>query len=395
MENATQNRAASLLRAQREIILEVWESRARAEIEAARVQNRTALRDHLPTFLERLAKALDPRNDLENAADGTDVCDTHGKERADLSAYTIPQVLHEYSILRQCVFETLETAAVLERQERETVLLSFDAAARDAAAAFHELRTEREREKRREVEGEVERLEAESDVQKTFVATLTHDLRNPISSVRMALDLLLRELPADPEILSLAEMMARNLERTETMLLDLLDANRIKSGHRLPLDLERCDLTVLAKTTLAELLAVRGQGCILQARGEIWGYWSACRLRRVLDNLLDNAIKYGLPGGPITLSVQQSQAETTIVVHNKGTPIPLEDQATIFEPHYQLDGGDGRRASGWGLGLTLVKAVTEAHGGHVRIESEATSGTSFIVTLPNDARPLQGRPPVS
>lgn len=378
-----------MLRAQRELILEAWESRARAEIEAARVQNRTALRDHLPTFLERLAKALDPRSELENAADGTDVCDTHGKERADLSGYTIPQVLHEYSILRQCVFETLETAAVLERQERETVLQSFDAAARDAAEAFHELRTEREREKRRRAEGKAERLAADSDVQKTFVATLTHDLRNPISSVRMALDLLLAELPPDPEVLSLAEIMARNLERAETMLLDLLDANRIKSGHRLPLDLDRCDLGVLAKTALSELNAVRGQGCILKLQGEIVGYWSASRLRRLLDNLLDNAIKYGTRDGPITLSMRQSVIDTTIVVHNEGTPIPVADQTTIFEPHYQVDAGDGRRASGWGLGLTLVKAVAEAHGGRVRIESDEASGTSFIVTLPNDSRSCQ------
>lgn len=387
---------AATLRAQQEHIMMAWEERVRVEIEAARTTGRTALRDHLPRFLSRLAQALDPKLPLKDACEETTICETHGKERADLLQYTIPQVLHEYSILRTFVFESLERDVPLTQTERDTVLKSFDHAAREAAEAFMDERTEREREKRRHVEAERDRtkkqlksLEADSSLQKSFVATLTHDLRNPIGSVKMALDLLLLELPLTPEIEDLAAIMTRNLEHAETMLLDLLDANRIKSGHKLPLNVEACDLTNLAKNVLAEISAVRGHGCILNAQENIRGFWSGARLRRVISNLIDNAMKYGDVNGPITLSLIQDSCCTVISVHNEGAPIPLNEQTTIFEPYYRVNEARGQRQSGWGLGLTLVKAVTEAHGGTVRVLSEPGKGTTFVVTLPNDSRPFQ------
>ncbi len=385
-----------ILQSQQERILMLWEERVRTEIAAAKNQGRTALRDHLPNFLARLEDALDPRTSLDDAAKNTDVCETHGKERAELLQYTIPQVLHEYSILRHFVFQVLETNRPLSPGERDTVLLSFDHAAREAAEAFMDERTEKEREKCRNVELDRDRtqqqltiLEADSTLQKSFVATLTHDLRNPIGSLKMALDLLLEHIPPEPAVAELAQIMGRNLEHAETMLNDLLDANRIKSGHKLQLNLEACDLTHVAKSILAELSVVRGRGCVLNAQENIRGFWSESRLRRVIANLLDNAMKYGKPNGTITLKLTQNASKTTIVVHNEGTPIAPFDQTTIFEPYYRANDSGERHPAGWGLGLTLVRAVAEAHGGGVCVESGLQEGTAFIVTLPNDSRPFQ------
>ncbi|MDQ3230714.1 MAG: HAMP domain-containing histidine kinase [Pseudobdellovibrionaceae bacterium] len=387
---------AKILRSQQERILMSWEERVRTEIASARNQRRTALRDHLPNFLTRLADALDPKTLLQDAAEHTTICETHGKERADLLEYAIPQVLHEYSILRHFVFQALETTGPLSHGERDTVLLSFDHAAREASEAFMDERTEREREKCRRVELDRDRtqqqltsLEADSSLQKSFVATLTHDLRNPIGSLKMALDLLLEHIPPEPEVADLAQIMARNLEHAETMLNDLLDANRIKSGHKLPLNVEACDLTRLAKSMLAELSVVRGRGCILNAQEDIRGFWSEPRLRRVIGNLLDNAMKYGTTNAPITLLVTQNADQTTIAVHNEGTPIAPSDLTTIFEPYYRANDSGARHPAGWGLGLTLVRAVVEAHGGMVRVESGLQEGTTFFITLPNDSRPFQ------
>lgn len=388
---------AGILHAQREHIMQIWEEHVRVEIDAARKQGRIALRDHLPSFLSRLGDALDPKLPTDSACENTTICEIHGKERADFLQYTIPQVLHEYHILRNTVFEVLESKrGQLAKADRDTILKSFDGAAREAADAFMDERTERERAKRRSVEVErdltqqqLKSLEADADAQKKFLATLTHDLRNPVGSVKMALELLLNEVARTPDIDSLVGIMTRNLAHAETMLLDLLDANRIKSGHKLPLNVEACDLTNLAKSILAELSAVQGRGCILEARENIRGFWSTNRLRRVISNLIDNAVKYGEPNGPITLFLEQTVEGTTISVHNEGLPISTTDQATIFEPYYRASESGGRRALGWGLGLTLVKAVAEAHGGSVRVTSEPGAGTTFFVTLPNDSRPFQ------
>lgn len=388
-------RLAGVLRKQSERIMLSWEERVRVEIDGARMQNRIALRDHLPRFLERLGEALDPKYPLDNAAANTAICEIHGKERADLLTYSLPQVLHEYGILRDFVFAALETTEQMSTLHRDIVLHSFELAIRQAAQAFMDERTEQEDEKRRRVESDrdlkakqLKRLEADNTLQKTFVATLSHDLRNPIGAVRMALDLLLLEVPSTPDINDLAELMARNLAQTESMLLDLLDANRIKAGHRLPIELSACNLTLLAKSFLAERQSVGGPGCILQMQDDINGFWNADRLRRVIGNLVDNAVKYGQVNGRITLSIDQDSTHTTISVHNDGYPIPVAAQATIFEPHYQAKAANGQPATGWGLGLTLVKAVAEAHGGTVRVESALETGTTFIVTLPNDARPF-------
>ena len=385
---------AETLHAAKERILVAWEERVRAEIAAARLQDSFALRDHLPVFLTRLGDALDPQVPLDNAADKSKIAEIHGKERAVLLLYTLPQVLHEYSILRFFVFEALEARTAVDTANRDIILNSFDSATRHAAEAFVDERTERERETRRRVERERDRtqsqlheLKADNDLQKTFVATLSHDLRNPIGAVQMALELLLLEIPSTPDVRSLSEMMSRNLAHAESMLLDLLDANRLKAGHPLPIVVEACDLSHLTKALLAELHAMRGQGFILRMNDDVRGFWSAARLRRVISNLLDNAVKHGAVNGPITLSIAQDAALTTIAVHNEGHPIPTEAQATIFEPHFQADGPDGRHGNGWGLGLTLVRAVAEAHGGRVRVDSGLATGTTFTVTIPNDARP--------
>lgn len=388
---------AIIIRAQREHIMQDWEEHVRVEIDAARTQGRIALRDHLPSFLSRLADTLDPKLPLESACEHTAICETHGKERADLLQYTIPQVLHEYHILRNTVFEVLESeSGPLAKADRNAILKSFDGAAREAADAFMDERTERERAKRRDVEVErdltqqqLNSLEADADIQKKFLATLTHDLRNPIGSIKMALDLLLREISRTSDIDVFVDIITRNIAHAETMLLDLLDANRIKSGHKLPLNVEACDLTNLAKVILAELSAVQGRGCILEARDDIRGFWCTDRLRRVISNLVDNAVKYGEPNGSITLFLEQTVEGTTIKVHNDGVPISAVDQATIFEPYYRASESGGKRVIGWGLGLTLVKAVAEAHGGSVRVKSEHGTGTTFVVTLPNDSRPFQ------
>lgn len=385
---------AEILRAQHERILQNWEEKTRSEIDAARNQGKTALRDHLPNFLRRLELALSPKSPVENAAEGTAVCETHGKERADLLQYSVPQVLREYNILRQVVLQTLEAKDPLTKEERDIVLASFDAAGRDAAEAFMDERTEKERAKRRRVEHErdrsqskLARLEVDSAIEKTFVATLTHDLRNPIASVRMALEMLLDVVPNTEEVLEISDIMARNLQQAETMVLDLLDANRLKSGHKLMLDVVECDLTQVAKVLLTEIQAMQGHGCLLKAGESIRGFWSTDRLRRVMRNLIDNAFKYGDTNRSVTLSIQQDAETTTIAVHNEGNPIPADDQAHIFDLHYQASSKQSRSQIGWGLGLTLVKGVVEAHGGSVRVESSAKEGTTFFVTIPNDSRP--------
>jgi signal transduction histidine kinase len=110
----------------------------------------------------------------------------------------------------------------------------------------------------------------------------------------------------------------------------------------------------------------------------------------VLENLCGNAVKYGAPYRPVRVTLVQINDSVTIEVHNEGNPISAAGREKLFQPFKRIEGGDssGRPAGGWGLGLTLVKGIVQAHGGCVAVQSDPGTGTVFLVTLPLDSRQL-------
>jgi PAS domain S-box-containing protein len=227
------------------------------------------------------------------------------------------------------------------------------------------------------------RLEEERDLRERFVATLTHDLRTPLTAAKLNAHMLARK-GSDPAVLyKLTARLTENLDRADRMIRDLLDANRIRAGEGLPLEISECDLNALARETLEELSLVHGDRFVLNAHQAIRGYWSCSGLRRIIENLCGNAIKYGSCEHPVTVSVaQDGPDEVSVSVHNWGPPIPPEDQKLLFQQYRRMDSAQ----KGWGLGLTLVEGLAKAHRGTVRVESKRETGTTFTVTVARDIR---------
>jgi len=122
----------------------------------------------------------------------------------------------------------------------------------------------------------------------------------------------------------------------------------------------------------------------------------ARRLQEVLQNLLDNAIQYTLPGGKIVLSAEAKNDEVIFTVSDTGIGIPQADQPRIFERFYRVDVARSREAGGTGLGLAIAKHLIEAHGGRIWVESEVGVGSKFHVSVPMfDAERAGARAPVS
>ncbi len=186
--------------------------------------------------------------------------------------------------------------------------------------------------------------------------------------------------------------------RVDRMIQDLLDANRVRAGHRLALDLKRCDLVEIASDVIADLQDADRERVRLNAPDRLEGVWAPDQLTRALWNLITNALKHGAPGGQVDVGVGRAPDAAVISVHNSGPEIPLAEQARLFEPFSRSRGAEAR-ARGWGLGLTLVRGCAEAHGGAIELSSSAAEGTTFTLRLPLDARPFQaavdpGTPPV-
>ncbi|MEO5969798.1 MAG: sensor histidine kinase [Bdellovibrionia bacterium] len=129
---------------------------------------------------------------------------------------------------------------------------------------------------------------------------------------------------------------------------------------------------------------IHGGEISLSSDGPTIGLWNENYLRRMIENLIDNAFKYRTPQTPIRISLKHTQEKAVIDIHNEGNPIALCDQVVLFSPFRRIKTADTHK--GWGLGLTLVRGVVEALHGSIRIESTAATGTSFIVELPHRDR---------
>lgn len=238
---------------------------------------------------------------------------------------------------------------------------------------------------RREVSG----LEEERDLREKFVSTLSHDLRTPLTAARMSAQLILRQPDMTEPGRALANRVVSNIDRVDRMIRDLLDANRIRAGERLPLEILQCDLRGMASEALAMLATVHGDRFVLRAEAEeIRGYWDCDALRRVLENLVNNAVKYGSLHSPVTCTLTQTEREVRISVHNEGEPIPPQDQADLFQQFKRTRSAQVSGERGWGLGLALVYGIVEAHGGQVWVESAPEKGTTFTVAVPRNSGPL-------
>ena len=238
-----------------------------------------------------------------------------------------------------------------------------------------------------ELEKSVMDFRAERELRERFVSALTHDLRTPMSAAKMSAQLIERKSDDPATVQMLAHRIVENMDRADRMIRDLLDANRIKAGEGLPISPTACQLDELLDTVAKDLVLVHGPRFDWSNRvGPAEVYWDGTGIQRILENLAGNAIKYGRQNGPITISVRKVDEQIEISVHNQGLPIAPVDQETLFNPYRRTQGAVAGGQRGWGIGLTLVKGIAEAHGGKTCVESNAKQGTTFSVTLPVQAR---------
>jgi PAS domain S-box-containing protein len=228
----------------------------------------------------------------------------------------------------------------------------------------------------------VDKLNTERKLREEFVSSLSHDLRTPLTAAKLGLQILAHKSADSSDVRHRTTGVVKHLERINHMIEDLLDANRIHAGENLPMMRSQVDLVLLARSTLDDLAEVHGPRFVLEGVAGAVGNWSRHHIRRVLENLANNAVKYGCPTGAITVSVTTLlDSRVLLSVHNFGNPIPAEEQHLLFEQFQRTTSARRSGLSGWGLGLALARGIVEAHGGEVRVESTPESGTKFSVLL--------------
>jgi PAS domain S-box-containing protein len=230
--------------------------------------------------------------------------------------------------------------------------------------------------------GEPRSLDAVRD---QILAVVAHDLRNPLSALRMTITMLNK--PTEMTITrrnELAERMLGTIGRMEALVASLVEHAQSERGMSLKLQREAADLDEIYARVKKDLdVLFPGMGVQVTRRGQLGGCWDRARIQRVMTNLLTNAIKHGAFDQPVTLTLDGSSDDVVwFSVHNRGNPMPSDLLPRAFEPFtVGTQPADGRRRQ-MGLGLFIVEHLVNAHGGKVSAASSAEEGTTFIVTLP-------------
>jgi PAS domain S-box-containing protein len=230
-----------------------------------------------------------------------------------------------------------------------------------------------------------------------FLAMLSHEIRNPLAPIRTALDLLQRSGPVDDVAAAAHEVIERQLAHVVRLLDDLLDIARITRG-RVSLAKERCDLRRIvsdAVDSARPLIARRHHQLETSVPSEpLLVEGDVTRLVQVLVNLLNNAAKYSDEGARIQVKVETEGGDAVLRVVDTGAGIPTQLLPKIFDLFIQDERTLDRSPGGLGIGLTLVKRITELHGGTVEAHSEGRGhGSTFTVRLPLQADQRPTEPP--
>lgn len=524
---AENNSLGKVLNQNKKKILKNWESIVRHEVPAAKIQPIPALIDSLPQIIDTMvAKLCEHASPEEIQGEQEDLAVAHAQERARMANYSIDQVISEFNILREVIFDVIDPKGYMPLKQAKLLWDSISLAINNAATEFAEIRDEEKKQLheflseknedlaeklqitelnykkiinaledyavitldhngiitswntgaikmnayspgeaigkhfemlypeeaktrkepkdnlliarnegryrgegvRRRKNGEkfiadvyiiplienniiigfakviqdlserykliqdrdLSRSEAidlrmERQERENFVSTLTHDLRSPLSTALMSAELIVKYSESNSKRAGWGKKIVENIKRTDSMITNLLDANRIKAGEVIPLKLEECNLYEIAKTIADDLAPVHGNRIKIKSESKIIGVWDKLNLIRIIENLTTNALKYGDPLTDVTITLEKISKRVLIKVHNQGNVIKESELSLLFEPYQRTDSALSSSTKGWGLGLTLVKGLTEAHHGIVKVESYPHTGTTFTVDLPLDS----------
>lgn len=234
---------------------------------------------------------------------------------------------------------------------------------------------------------EIDRLKTD------FISIVSHELRTPLTSIKNAAVILAKNkfnsAKADPREKELVEIIIKNTERQTRMVGDLLDLSKIEAGV-MPVLIEEADIVALAaeaarafqpqasEKKIALEISANPRKILLQIDPE--------HTRRIISNLLTNAVKFTPEGGRIRVFLKENFWEVEVAVSDTGPGIPADEIKKLFTKFYRASDAAGRERGGTGLGLMISKGLVEAQGGRIWLESEVGKGSRFSFTLPKQEK---------
>ncbi|MGC8495507.1 MAG: sensor histidine kinase, partial [Syntrophobacteraceae bacterium] len=219
-----------------------------------------------------------------------------------------------------------------------------------------------------------ERLQHLLGAKDRLLLDVSHELRSPLTRMRLA-----REMSPEG---ALKDSLAEDIGEMERIVTTILANARMQSTHPI-LDRQKVDLVSLLREAVKPLESQAPGVCFRDAPESIEAFLDPEKAKAVFRNVVGNAIKYSREtSGPVAISVRTGQESNTVEIRDEGIGIPEQDLPFVFEPFYRVDPSRSKESGGFGLGLSLCKAIMEAHHGTISIESSAGKGTTVVLQFP-------------
>jgi len=236
----------------------------------------------------------------------------------------------------------------------------------------------------------VQAQEAAARLKEDFVSAAAHDLKTPLTTLLGQAQILELRAGRDAELAPhqpAISRIAREARRLSALVEDLLDASRIEEG-KLEVRREPVDVAELLRH-VAERPRPHKDRVVFQANGRLAGSFDRRRIEQLLDNLVENGLKYSDGGSKVEIRAWREDGEIRITVKDHGIGIPAADQPHVFDRFHRASNVDARKYAGIGLGLYICRGIAQEHGGRIWVESALGQGSTFHVALPGAA---EGKP---
>lgn len=371
MSKAELGRLTVALRRNKVALLDTWRTQV-CQLPSAQGLDVPTLNDHIPELIDELASALERNASetiVETMMEGSPRA--HGSQRLQ-DGFDIVEVSAEYNIMRECVHDLADREGISMRDEPFHILNRvLDSAIGLAVASFSEQRMREVREKREE-----------------YLSFVVHDLRTPLNAIALAMNYVekasAQSTPSGTDQM-VWQLLRRNVKQLEELVGKVLAENvniEAEAGFKLqPRLLDLWPLVESVRLALLPIAGASGTQVVNAVPQDLLTFADAGMLRRIVQNLLSNAISFTV-GGIVSIDARLHPTEPVIeiTITDDGEGIPADRIDLVFDKLESDQSRDG--SSGMGLGLAIVKAFVEAHGGEVSVTSELGHGCCFRFSLP-------------
>lgn len=229
---------------------------------------------------------------------------------------------------------------------------------------------------------ELNRIVWENEQITNFVNVLSHDIRNPLTAIKMNSQLIPKYVNKNEKLCTTAQKIESLANKIHSLISDVLDANLVRRGVNFSFEKEPMNVNKVLSDVVDQQTSIHGGIIFLEQRSKKFGSWNPRAVERIADNLVTNAIKYRDPKTSVLVMSYDEGDYSVIEVKNFGPEIPFQKRQEIFQPFKRLGNAETGETKSYGLGLSIVKGLVDAHAGKIEVRSAEDTGTIFRVYLP-------------